>query len=69
MKNIPIADELRDFLAHSGVKATVLARESGVSDAIISFVVTGRRRDMHSRHADALREAMRRLSAKEAPDA
>lgn len=68
MKNSPITEELRNFLAHSGVKATVLARESGVSDAIISFAVTGRRKDMLSRHADALREAMRRLSAKEAPD-
>ena len=63
MNTMPIAIELRHFLDNSGVKAADLARESGVSNAIISFIVTGRRKDMLSKQADALREAMRRLSA------
>ncbi len=68
----PIATEVRDFLRSSGLRAADLARESGVSNAIISHIVTGRRKDMRSEYADALREAMRRIMRRvreEAPHA
>ena len=67
MKTTPIAIELKEFLERSSLKAADLARESGVSNAVISHVVTGNHKDMLSRQADALREAMRRLSASAEP--
>ncbi len=59
MKHITM--QIRDFLTLSGKSARSLAEASGVSAANISRMKNGRRKDMGSRYADALREAMLRL--------
>ena len=70
MKNrTPIAKEVIDFLETSGVTAVELSRESGVACPVLSQLRTGKRRDVVSRHADALREAMRRLSCRSQKEA
>ena len=58
-----IATEVIDFLEKTGLTAVELSKESGVSCPILSQLRSGKKRDVVSRHADALREAMRRLSA------
>ena len=73
MKKTRIAIEVSDFLEHSGFSAARLARESDVSPVRIHALIKGKQKDILSSHADALREAMARLSAtppeKEAPHA
>lgn len=57
----PIFYEVVRFLETSGFTARRLSQESRVPEPIISRLRTGERKDVHSRHADALREAMSRL--------
>lgn len=62
--NAPIVTELREFFQANGdVSCYILSRESGVSAPIIYRVISGKRKDMTSRNADALREAMRRITS------
>lgn len=58
-----IAIELTEFLKNTGCSVRKLCLEAGVSPATVSHVLTGRRQDMHSTNADALRAAMHRLTA------
>jgi hypothetical protein len=73
MKKTRIAIEVSDFLEHSGFSAARLARESDVSPVRIHSLIKGKQKDILSSHADALREAMARLTStppeKEAPHA
>lgn len=55
--------ELIEFIQSTGCSVRRLCREAGVSPATVSHVLTGRRQDMYSSKADALRAAMRRLAA------
>lgn len=68
-----IIHELIAFLETSGITAKRLSQEAHVPEPLISRLKNGGRKDVHSRHADALREAMARLSSappeKEAPHA
>lgn len=59
--DIPIALEVRAFLARTGLSQARLAAEAGVNPVYVSRLVTGSTRDVWSRTADALRAAMRRL--------
>lgn len=58
-----IIHELIAFLETSGITAKRLSQEAHVSEPLISRLKNGERKDVHSRHADALREAMTRLTA------
>ena len=74
MKKTRIAIEVSDFLEHSCFSAARLARESDVSPVRIHSLIKGKQKDILSSHADALREAMARLTStppeeKEAPHA
>lgn len=57
-----IVSELTEFIRLTGCSVRRLCLEAGVSPATVSHVLTGRRQDMHSSNADALRAAMLRLS-------
>ena len=67
VKQARIAKELRDFLAKydGNVTMTDLARESGVMVVYISRLVSGKQEDILSTSADALRDAMRKISKRE----
>ena len=56
-----IVFELMEFIRLTGCSVRRLCLEAGVSPATVSHVLTGRRQDMHSSNADALRAAMTRL--------
>lgn len=58
-----IADEIRDFLARTGMTQTTLSISAGVPCSTISNLVRGKRRGVHGVTQDALRDAMRRLTA------
>ena len=58
----PIVTELIEFFQANDVSCRYLARESGVASPIITRVLSGERKDMTSRNADALRKAMKRIS-------
>jgi transcriptional regulator with XRE-family HTH domain len=58
-----LSKELHDFFARTGIKQAELAKKSGVAASMICFLLKGRRKDMRSASADALREAMRQLSS------
>ena len=62
-----IVSELTEFIRSTGCSVRRLCLEAGVSPATVSHVLTGRRQDMHSSNADALRAAMRRLSSPNTP--
>ena len=53
---------LTEFLKSTGYSVRKLCLEAGVSPATVSHVLTGRRQDMYSTNADALRAAMHRLA-------
>lgn len=59
----PIALEVRAFLARTGLPQARLAAEAGVNPVYVSRLVTGGTRDVWSRTADALRDAMKRLES------
>ena len=63
MKKTRIAIEVSGFLEHSGFSAARLARESDVSPVRIHSLIKGKQKDILSSHADALREAMARLTS------
>lgn len=58
-----IVDELISFFEKTGITGRRLAQEANVPEPMISRLKNGQRKDITSRHADALREAMARLSA------
>ena len=58
----PIVTELIEFFQANDVSCRCLAKESGVASPIITRVLSGERKDMTSRNADALRKAMKRIS-------
>lgn len=60
--NVKITYEIRSFLDQHKVSARRLALEAGVTPVIVTRVLSGERKDMLSSNADALREAMSRLS-------
>ena len=57
-----IVTDLVEFFQANDVSCRCLARESGVASPIITRVLSGERKDMTSRNADALRKAMKRLA-------
>ena len=63
MKQTRIVSELIIFFESGNHSAARLSRESGVNTATISRLRTGAQRDVSSEFADALRAAMRRLTA------
>lgn len=69
MNRPPIVNEVVAFLKANHLAAAKLAKEAGIVPVTLTRVIKGTRQDISSAKADALREAMRRLSAKEAPDA
>lgn len=58
-----ILREVRAFLKKHRMTASALAELAGVSQPMLSRLLTGRRPDIMSRNADALREAMWRYDA------
>lgn len=58
-----IVQELRVFLETSGISAKKLSQVSGVSEPTISRLKNGGKKDICSRFADALRDAMKRLQS------
>lgn len=58
-----IAIELKNFLAETNISQMELSRASGVKAAYINRLKNGVQKDVLSRYADALRDAMRRLTA------
>ena len=64
-----LSEQIRIFLEESGTSAAALAKVSGVCAVHISRVKNGRRKDMGSARADALRAAMRRLDVEAAAKA
>lgn len=62
-----IVSEVSVFIRSTGYSVRRLCLEAGVSQATVSHILTGRRKDMHSSNADALRAAMRRLSSPSTP--
>lgn len=57
-----IYHEIKDFLSKTGMPASRLARAAGISPVTITRLMSGERKDMVSASADALRDAMRRLT-------
>ena len=68
METLSIDIEVRLFLQRTGLRQTALAREAGVPDTTISYLVRGIRSEVRSRTADALRAAMGRLESRLAQD-
>ena len=58
-----ILREVRVFLRKHRMPASLLAELAGVPQPTLSRLLTGRRPDIMSRNADALREAMWRYEA------
>lgn len=54
--------EIKEFLAKTGMPASTLARAAGIVPVTITRLMSGERKDMVSASADALRDAMRRLT-------
>ena len=55
--------EVREFLELHKMPAARLARQAGILPVTLTRVLSGERKDMVSASADALRLAMRRLTA------
>ncbi len=64
---VKITSEIRLFLAQHKVSARKLALEAGIAPVIVTRVLSGERQDMFSSNADALRDAMCRLSSSSSP--
>lgn len=62
-----IATELQDFLGKYKMSARRLALEAGVTPVTVTRILSGERKDMVSTKADALRDAMSRLTAPGTP--
>ena len=61
----PIVTELISFFEENKhVSCRYLSQVSGVASPIITRVLSGERKDMTSRNADALRIAMKQISTK-----
>ncbi len=65
--NAKIISEIRLFLERYRLSARKLAIEAGVTPVIVTRVLSGERQDMLSSNADALRDAMTRLSLTTSP--
>ena len=59
---IKIRVELVEFLEKTGMTQAKLADLSGVNAVFISRLISGKQKDIASAKADALRDAMQRLS-------
>jgi hypothetical protein len=57
-----ICKEMRAFLSEHKMPARRLGLEAGVDPVIITRILAGVRKDMTSSNADAIREAMKRMS-------
>ena len=55
--------EVSEFLQRHGLPVVRLTMEAGLSPSTLSRVLQGKRKDMVSASADALRDAMQRLEA------
>lgn len=55
--------EVREFLELHKMPAARLARQAGILPVTLTRVLSGERKDMVSASADALRDAMRSLTA------
>lgn len=64
-----IAQEVRDFLIETGLRAVVLSKASGIPQSTISNLVHGQRRNVFGSTQDKLRAAMRMLRAQRIADA
>ena len=56
-----IVTELRSFFEATGHTQSALAKRSGVNEADISRLVSGKHKDIRSAKADALRKAMNEM--------
>jgi transcriptional regulator with XRE-family HTH domain len=65
MATAKIVLELREFLETSGVTASELAKESGVTNAVISYLKSGKQADCRTETAEKLRKAMASFSCQE----
>ncbi len=63
MNRPPIVKEVVAFLRAHNMPAVRLANAAGVTPVTLCRVLSGARNDIASMKADALREAMKRLSA------
>lgn len=54
---------MKKFLAETGMSATQLAHEAGLTPSLVTRIISGARSDMTSTNADAVRDAMARLLA------
>jgi predicted transcriptional regulator len=64
-----IREQLSIFLAEADVSAYRLAKESGVTRATISYILSGKQNDVCMRTAQDLHQAMVRIDSKAAKKA
>lgn len=69
MERTPIATEVVEFLKSHPVTGAQLAEAAGVNPVIISRLRTGKRADVLSANADAIRAAIRALRGPAIPTA
>lgn len=67
MERTPIATEVVEFLNNHPVTGAQLAEAAGVNPVIISRLRTGKRADVLSANADAIRAAINALRVSEIP--
>ena len=67
MERTPIATEVVEFLKSHPVTAAQLAEAAGVNPVIISRLRTGKRADVLSANADAIRTAINELRSTTSP--
>lgn len=67
MERTPIATEVVEFLNNHPVTGAQLAEAAGVNPVIISRLRTGKRSDVLSANADAIRAAINALRVSEIP--
>lgn len=67
MERTPIATEVVEFLNNHSVTGAQLAEAAGVNPVIISRLRTGKRADVLSANADAIRAAINELRVSKIP--
>ena len=56
-----LADEVRDFFVETGCKQNVLAKLANVHTSTISFLLSGKRKNIHGYTQDRLRLVMQQI--------
>lgn len=62
-----IADEIQSFIEATGISQATLSATSGVPASTICNILKGKRKNLLGPNQDAIRNAIRELSAKQQP--